>query len=68
MIPSDLDVFEQHVENMKSREQEQVRLHDEARTKYETIMHERMVLEDFIYKIKQRLPDPNPSRPDVTQV
>jgi hypothetical protein len=50
-----LDTFKHHIEEMKFREQELRRLENEARTKRETVMHERMELEYFIDKTQQRL-------------
>ncbi len=49
------DVIEQHITDMKDRESVQRNLRDEAQLKAEVIMHERMVLEDFIYKHKERV-------------
>ena len=48
------DVLRQHIEVMKCREQEQIRLRNEATTKYETIMHERMELEDFLSALDEK--------------
>ena len=39
-----------HIENMKAREREQQSLIATAQVKYETILHERMSLENFIDK------------------
>ena len=49
------DVIDQQVDAMKSREDEQRRLRDEAQLKLDTIMGERMKLEDFLYKHQQRV-------------
>ncbi len=49
------DVIEQHITDMKYRESVQRNLRDEAQLKAEAIMHERMVLEDFIYKHQERV-------------
>lgn len=45
------EVFKQHVADMRFREEEQVRIAEEAKTKREVIRKERMELEHFIYKL-----------------
>ena len=49
------DVIQQQVDAMKSRESEQERIRDEAQLKRDTIMSERMLLEDFVYKQSERV-------------
>lgn len=48
------DDLQAHIADMKCREQEQLAARNTAITKYETILHERMALENFIAQIKRR--------------
>lgn len=48
-----LDALRRHVDDMKGREREEAKLREEHRTRYEMVMRERMLLEDFIYKTER---------------